>query len=196
MKNDNKNNNIKIDDKINSKKDSNINYINKDNDKLTPTKNYNYKNISLTDNNNEIIINKDNNNINNLIQNPNKIRKLNSTEKLEQKIKDLESKLDELNNNTISFFSAPEEEDNNDLKDSLLNKPGLSEISKEYLSSYLEDLEPKNTLSDFSRAYMIELNNYDTLSNERPNLSRLTKEFLKENEKIKEEEKEEEKEEK
>ena len=77
-----------------------------------------------------------------------------------------------------------------------MNKPGLSEISKEYLSSYLEDLEPKNTLSDFSRAYMIELNNYDTLSNERPNLSRLTKEFLKENEEIKEEEKEEEKEEK
>ena len=27
MKNDNKNNNIKIDDKINNKKDSNINYI-------------------------------------------------------------------------------------------------------------------------------------------------------------------------
>jgi len=182
---DNIGNNISIDNNINTKKDLNLNNNNNEEVETTPIKK---TNISIIDNFNETEINKDDNNINNnLIENPNKIRKLNSTEKLEQKIKDLESKLDDLNNNTISFFNTTEEEENNDNKDSILNKPGLSEISKEYLSINLDALEPKNELSDFSRAYMIELYNYDNLSHERPQLSGLTKEYLRENEEIKEE---------
>ena len=174
---------MSINDNNNTKKESNLNSINNEDNKMTPIKN---SNISLGDNSNEIEINKENNNINNLIQNPNKIRKLNSTEKLEQKIKDLESKLDDLNNNTISFFNTTEEEEeNNDDKYLILNKPGLSEISKEYLSINLDDLEPKNELSDFTRAYMIELHNYDNVDNERPELSGLTKKFLKDNKEIK-----------
>ena len=170
---DNIGNNISIDNNINTKKDLNLNNNNNEDVETTPIKK---KNISIIDNFNETEINKDDNNINNnLIENPNKIRKLNSTEKLEQKIKDLESKLDDLNNNTISFFNTTEEEENNDNKDSILNKPRLSEISKEYLSINLDELEPKNELSDFSRAYMIELYNYDNLSHERPQLSGLTK---------------------
>ena len=61
-----------------------------------------------------------------------------------------------------------------------MNKPGLSDITKEYLSTFLEESMPKTELSDFSKAYMIQLDDYNMI-NERPTLSVLTKEFLKEN---------------
>ena len=60
-----------------------------------------------------------------------------------------------------------------------MSKPGLSDITKEYLSSFLEESMPKTELSDFSRAYMIKLDGYN-MNDERPTLSGLTKEFLRE----------------
>lgn len=106
---------------------------------------------------------------------------MNSDQKLEKKIKDLESKLDDLNNNSNSAFNISEPINiDYDYKYSLLNKPGLSDITKEYLSSFLEESMPKTELSDFSRAYMIKLDGYN-MNDERPTLSGLTKEFLREN---------------
>ena len=106
-----------------------------------------------------------------------------STQKLEKKIKDLELKLDDLNNNISPFLGSTEieeQEQNNNVKYSILDNPGLSDITKAYLSSYLEDSSPKLELSDFSRAYFFGLDDYN-IYNERPALSGLTQEFLMEN---------------
>ena len=106
-----------------------------------------------------------------------------STQKLEKKIKDLELKLDDLNNNISPFLGLTEieeQEQNKNDKYSILDNPGLSDITKAYLSSYLEDSSPKLELSDFSRAYFFGLDDYN-IYNERPALSGLTQEFLMEN---------------
>ena len=132
--------------------------------------------------------NKDDLNINFDINISNSKKSLSSTQKLEKKIKDLESKLDDLNNNKSPLLdiTEPEQpEQYNSNQYSILDNPGLSDITKAYLSSYLEDSEPKMELSDFSRVYIIGLNDYNnynnyTIINDRPVLSGLTKEFLNE----------------
>ena len=152
-----------------SEKESNENNI-------TPMKSIN---IIDTIQNNDININ-EYNNINKLIDNNSSIKNLSSSKRLEQKIKDLESKLDDLNNNTTSVFNISEPIDTDyDYKYSILNNPGLSDITRAYLSSFLGESIPKTELSDFSRAYMIKLDDYNA-NIERPTLSGLTKEFLKE----------------
>ena len=137
-------------------------------------------NIEKKINNNELNINNEDN-FNKLIGNIETNKNLNSTQKLEQKIKDLESKLDDLNNKPTSMFNLTEPEENYNNKYSILDKPGLSDITKEYLSSNLDYLAPNNELSEFSRAYMIGLDVYTNIINDRPSLSGLTKEFLEEN---------------
>jgi len=154
--------------------------INNDFDEINKDPSNDINKIENNINNNEININKDNY-INKLIENNEINKNLNSTQKLEQKIKDLESKLDDLNNKPISEFNLAETE-NNINKYSILDKPGLSDITKEYLSSNLDYLAPNNELSDFSKAYMIGLDVFNNIISDRPSLSGLTKEFLKENE--------------
>jgi len=175
-------NKTKDDEIINLKNDIQIN--NNINEKESKEKNITpIKSINILENNlnNDININQ-NNNINKSIEiNNSSIKNLTSSNKLEQKIKELESKLDDLNNNTESIFNISEPINSDyDYKYSLLNKTGLSDITKEYLSTFLEESMPKTELSDFSKAYMIQLDDYNMI-NERPTLSVLTKEFLKEN---------------
>ena len=162
------------------KNDSQINnYINMFDSKeknITPI-----KSIDIIENiqNNNINID---NSINKLLEKNNySIKSLNSSKKLEQKIKELESKLDELNNNSTSIFNLGEPLDiDYDYKYSLLNKPGLSETTKAYLNSFLDDPIQNTELSYFSRAYITKLDDIN-IDSERPVLSGLTKEFLKEN---------------
>ena len=184
-KNDNIDKNLKIkneNESINIKNESQINNNIDENESkeknITPIKSIN---ILENNQNNDINI-EQNSNINKLIENYNSsIKNLTSSAKLEQKIKELESKLDDLNNNSNSAFNISEPINiDYDYKYSLLNKPGLSDITKEYLSSFLEESMPKTELSDFSRAYMIKLDGYN-MNDERPTLSGLTKEFLREN---------------
>ena len=162
------------------KNDSQINnYINMFDSKeknITPMKSMDI--IENIQNNN---INIDNS-INKLLEKNNySIKSLNSSKKLEQKIKELESKLDELNNNSTSIFNLGEPLDiDYDYKYSLLNKPGLSETTKAYLNSFLDDPIQNTELSYFSRAYITKLDDIN-IDSERPVLSGLTKEFLKEN---------------
>ena len=161
-----------------SKLDNNISEKESNENNITPL---NSINIIDTFQNNDSNINQYNN-INKLIDNNNSsLKSLSSSKKLEQKIKDLESKLDDLNNNTTSVFNISEPIDTDyDYKYSILNNPGLSDITRAYLSSFLGESIPKTELSDFSRAYMIKLDDYNA-NIERPTLSGLTKEFLKEN---------------
>ena len=179
------NNNIKedLEDKnkiLTQKLEKRFDNINNDFDEINKAPSNDLNKIENNINNNEININKDNY-INKLIENIEINKNLNSTQKLEQKIKDLESKLDDLNNKPISEFNLAETE-NNINKYSILDKPGLSDITKEYLSSNLDYLAPNNELSDFSKAYMIGLDVFNNIISDRPSLSGLTKEFLKENE--------------
>ena len=178
-------NNIKedLEDKnkiLTQKLEKRFDNINNDFDEINKAPSNDINKIENNINNNEININKDNY-INKLIENIEINKNLNSTQKLEQKIKDLESKLDDLNNKPISEFNLAETE-NNINKYSILDKPGLSDITKEYLSSNLDYLAPNNELSDFSKAYMIGLDVFNNIISDRPSLSGLTKEFLKENE--------------
>ena len=64
-------------------------------------------------------------------------------------------------------------------KYSFLNNPGLSDITREYLSAYASN--PRPELSDFSKAYINSNLTETTTSNTRPELSNLTKEYLKNN---------------
>ena len=66
----------------------------------------------------------------------------------------------------------------------MFTKFELSDITKQYLNSYLEDSGPSPELSDFSKAYITGLG--DSYKNEetnveRPALSGLTMEFLNDN---------------
>ena len=161
-----------------SQLDNNISEKESNENNITPLKSIN---IIDTIQNNDSNINQYNN-INKLIDNNNSsLKSLSSSKKLEQKIKDLESKLDDLNNNTTSAFNISEPIDiDYDYKYSILNNQGLSDITRAYLSSFLGESIPKTELSDFSKAYMIKLDDYNA-NIERPTLSGLTKEFLKEN---------------
>ena len=114
--------------------------------------------------------------------------------KLENKIKELEAildnKLEMLNNGTSNLTSLnndnkaetkkdedkPIDEENIYEKYSIMNKPELSDITKQYLSSYTSG--PRPELSDFSKAYMTGLT---TSGNARPELSNLTMEYLMKN---------------
>ena len=118
-------------------------------------------------------------NINNI---PNlEIKLTNSDIKLAKKIEELEIKLDNLNKGKLS--EEPKEEEKN-----IYDKYELSDITKAFLDSYTEDSSQKPELSDFSKAYITGLDvdyniDYeDTKKNERPALSGLTMEFLKDNE--------------
>jgi len=120
---------------------------------------------------------------------------MNSDQKLEKKIKDLESKLDNLNKASSLENELKNQEDQKDGQNqnlfdqySILNKPGLSDITKAYLSSYLEDSPSKVELSDYSKAYLTDYNKDE--KEERPALTGLTMEFLKNNEEIEEKEEE------
>ena len=150
------------------------------NDEMNNIPSNDINNIEKKINKNELNINNEDN-FNKLIGNIETNKNLNSTQKLEQKIKDLESKLDDLNNKPTSMFNLTEPEENYNNKYSILDKPGLSDITKEYLSSNLDYLAPNTELSEFSRAYMIGLDVYSNIINDRPSLSGLTKEFLEEN---------------
>ena len=100
-----------------------------------------------------------------------------SDKKLEKKIKDLETKLDKLNNPSQS-----DEENKKDEEKNIYDKYELSDISKAFLNSYLDDGSPKPELSDYSKAYMTGISEdytSETTNNERPVLSGLTMEFLK-----------------
>ena len=147
-----------------------VDYIKKEEVKnITPVKETNITNYK-----------KDDLNINIDINTSSSKKSLCSTQKLEKKIKDLELKLDDLNNNISPFLDITEPErpeQNNINKYSILDNPGLSDITKAYLNSYLEDSEPKTELSDFSKAYIIGLNDYNII-NDSPVLTGLTKEFL------------------
>ena len=110
------------------------------------------------------------------------LHNLNSDQKLEKKIKDLEEKLDNLNNNVSS--SEQEKHDDININNNLLNKYELSDITKAYLDSYLDDSSPKAELSDFSKAYMTGLTldyQTETKNEERPALSGFAMEFLNDN---------------
>ena len=114
--------------------------------------------------------------------------------KLENKIKEVEAildnKLEMLNNGTSNLTSLnndnkaetkkdedkPIDEENIYEKYSIMNKPELSDITKQYLSSYTSG--PRPELSDFSKAYMTGLT---TSGNARPELSNLTMEYLMKN---------------
>ena len=119
---------------------------------------------------------------------------MNSDQKLEKKIKDLETKLDNLNKGTSNIENSESQKKEEDIYDkySFLNKPELSDITKAYLSAYLDDdSQPKAELSDFSKAYMTGLTDYNNNNAheekiERPALSGLTMEFLKDNDEIEE----------
>ena len=100
-----------------------------------------------------------------------------SDKKLEKKIKVLETKLDKLNNPSQS-----DEENQKDEEKNIYDKYELSDISKAFLNSYLDDGSPKPELSDYSKAYMTGISEdytSETTNNERPVLSGLTMEFLK-----------------
>ena len=120
-------------------------------------------------------------NINKETEKNNVNKNLTSSQKLIQKIKDLESKLDDLNSKPTSIYNMTELEENKYNKYSILDEPGLSETTKEYLSSNLDELVPNKELSDFSKAYIMGLDAYNMIINERPSLSGLTKDYLKEN---------------
>ena len=66
------------------------------------------------------------------------------------------------------------------------DKYELSDISKAFLNSYLDDGNSRPELSDFSKAYMTSISDdftsETTTNNERPALSGLTMGFLKDNE--------------
>ena len=106
---------------------------------------------------------------------------MDSDKKLEKKIKDLETKLDKLNNPSPSEEDKHQEEEKN-----IYDKYELSDISKAFLNSYLDDGNSRPELSDFSKAYMTSISDdftsETTTNNERPVLSGLTMEFLKDNE--------------
>ena len=74
-----------------------------------------------------------------------------------------------------------DQEDNNYNKNSILDKPELSDITKEYLNTYLEEISTKNELSNYSKAYIMGLYGYNSI-NKIPTLSELTKEYLTEKE--------------
>ena len=155
-----------------SKKSSNNNdsiHENEEENKSSPIKKDNIEKIENT--------NLDNKYINNSVA----INNLNSSAKLEKKIKDLETKLDELNSNTSSFLNKIDQENNNYNKNSILDKPELSDITKEYLNTYLEEISTKNELSNYSKAYIMGLDGYNSI-NKIPTLSELTKEYLTEKE--------------
>ena len=155
-----------------SKKSSNNNdsiHENEEENKSSPIKKDNIERIENT--------NLDNKYINNSVA----INNLNSSAKLEKKIKDLETKLDELNSNTSSFLNKIDQENNNYNKNSILDKPELSDITKEYLNTYLEEISTKNELSNYSKAYIMGLDGYNSI-NKIPTLSELTKEYLTEKE--------------
>jgi hypothetical protein len=104
---------------------------------------------------------------------------LNSDQKLEKKIKELEKKLDNLNNPSSLIEENQKEEENN-----LYDKYQLSDLTKEFLNTYLDDSEPAPELSDFSKAYMVGLSddyNKESTNDERPALSGLTMQFLENN---------------
>ena len=155
-----------------SKKSSNNNdsiHENEEENKSSPIKKDNIEKIENT--------NLDNKYINNSVA----INNLNSSAKLEKKIKDLETKLDELNSNTSSFLNKIDQENNNYNKNSILDKPELSDITKEYLNTYLKEISTKNELSNYSKAYIMGLDGYNSI-NKIPTLSELTKEYLTEKE--------------
>ena len=155
-----------------SKKSSNNNdsiHENEEENKSSPIKKDTIEKIENT--------NLDNKYINNSVA----INNLNSSAKLEKKIKDLETKLDELNSNTSSFLNKIDQENNNYNKNSILDKPELSDITKEYLNTYLEEISTKNELSNYSKAYIMGLDGYNSI-NKIPTLSELTKEYLTEKE--------------
>jgi hypothetical protein len=111
------------------------------------------------------------------------IKRLNSDQKLEKKIKDLEEKLDNLNNNNISSSDQEKQEEIN-MNNNLINKYELSDITKAFLDSYLDDSGTKAELSDFSKAYITGLTfdyQSEPKNEERPALSGLTMEFLNDN---------------
>ena len=109
---------------------------------------------------------------------------ISSDKKLENKIKELEEKLNnklnlinyEIDKNKNKEGEEKTEEENIYEKYSFLNKPELSDITKKYLSSYTSG--PRPELSDFSKAYMIGLTTNTTT---RPELSNLTMEYLMKN---------------
>ena len=90
------------------------------------------------------------------------------------------SNLTSLNNDkkaeTKKDEDKPIDEENIYEKYSIMNKPELSDITKQYLSSYTSG--PRPELSDFSKAYMTGLT---TSGNARPELSNLTMEYLMKN---------------
>ena len=129
------------------------------------------------------------------------INKKSSDKKLENKIKELESNLDQKldylnyaktslsltdgvkndtdNANVNKDEKEKEKQFNIFEKYSFLNNPGLSDITREYLSAYASN--PRPELSDFSKAYINSNLTETTTSNTRPELSNLTKEYLKNN---------------
>ena len=111
-------------------------------------------------------------------------KSLNSDQKLEKKIKDLEEKLDNLNNNNNISSSEQEKQDEVNINNNLINKYELSDITKAFLDSYLDNSDTKAELSDFSKAYMTGLTfdyQSEPKNEERPALSGLTMEFLNDN---------------
>ena len=87
-----------------------------------------------------------------------------------------------MNNNVSS--SEQEKHDDININNNLLNKYELSDVTKAYLDSYLDDSSPKAELSDFSKAYMTGLTldyQTETKNEERPALSGFAMEFLNDN---------------
>ena len=131
---------------------------------------------------------------NKLLDNFKNINFSSSDKKLENKIRELEAKLDnklESLNYASMLTSTNNFNNNEDIKNkdedkskgdnilekySILNNQGLSDITKAYLGSYISGDRPE--LSDFSKAY---INGISSNNSIRPELSNLTMEYLKNN---------------
>ena len=108
---------------------------------------------------------------------------------LEEKNIENNNKNDKEDNN-LNKEEEKTKEENIFEKYSILNNPGLSDITKAYLSSYTSTA--RHELSDFGKAYL-STNEAETSNNARPELSNLTMEYLMENTKIFNQEEKEEK---
>ena len=183
------NNDVKEKDKILNKNDKiysrNENQISNNNQYVKDIEIKEANSLEENKNDNKIDINTYT--VNNNFLSSSDIKRIDSAKKLEAKIKELETKLDDLNKNTQPLLNTGDNNfgnyDNSTYQ--YMGNKGLSDITKVYLSSYLDHSIQRAELSDSSRVYMIGLEENNN-NKERPILTGLTKEFLDQNETNKE----------